>query len=257
MGFRVELARTILNFSAFIQTLPLVIMRPDDLINFSHKSYAKPQMVESWADQDLIDSGLTVDEITLLNDLPKTGRLLLLGVGGGREAIHFARMGYSVTGVDYVTAMIDRALENAARRGVQLEGIVQEISRIEIADNTFDIIWMSRSMYSCIPTRARRVEMVKRIAKGLKPGGYFVCQYHGQEYPVHSRKYKFLRKTIALLTCGNSDFQEGDMLWLNVEFAHSFSTEFEIRSELENGGLTVISIRHQQSQPRCGAICRK
>ena len=103
MSLRVSLARGLLRLGAFIQSLPVVVMRPDDLVEFSRQSYAKPQDVESWAEDALVDSGLTAEELDLLAAVPATtGELLLLGVGGGREAIPLARMGFRVTGVDYV-----------------------------------------------------------------------------------------------------------------------------------------------------------
>ena len=54
--------------------------------------------------------GLNDDEQKLLAELPEaTGKnLLLLGVGGGREAIPLAGMGFRVTGVDYAAAMVER-----------------------------------------------------------------------------------------------------------------------------------------------------
>ncbi len=128
MSVRVSLARVLLLLGAFVQSLPVVVLTPDDLVEFSRQSYAKTGNVESWAEDELVDSGLSADELDLLAAAPATtGDLLLLGVGGGREAITLARMGFRVTGVDYVSAMVNRARENAARRGVSMVGLVQEI----------------------------------------------------------------------------------------------------------------------------------
>ena len=54
---------------------------------------------------------------------------------------------------------------------------MQEISRLDVPAGAYDVVWLSRAMYSCVPTRARRVEMVRRIARALKPGGFFLCQF--------------------------------------------------------------------------------
>jgi SAM-dependent methyltransferase len=232
-------------------------MRPDDLVEFSRQTYAKPQDVDAWAEDDLVDSGLSDDERDLLAAVPATtGELLLLGVGGGREAIPLVRMGFRVTGVDYVTAMVDRAIENAARRGVRIEGLVQEISQLDVAESAYDVVWLSRAMYSCVPTRARRVEMVQRIAQALKPGGLVLCQFHWRAEPRPRGRGELLRRIVAICTLGNLTYEAGDTLWLNVEFVHEFSREDEVRSELEEGGLSVISIRTDQTA-RGSAICRK
>ena len=166
-------------------------------------------------------------------------------------------MGFRVTGVDYVAAMVDRARENAARRGVQIEGLVQEISQLDVPAGAYDVVWLSRAMYSCVPTRARRVAMVRRIARALKPGGLLLCQFDWRANPRPRGKGELLRRAIALCTLGNLAYEEGDTLWLNVEFVHEFSSEDALRSELEEGGLAVLHIQTSQTTVRGSAVCRK
>ena len=214
--------------------------------------------MESWAEQNLVDSGLGDAEQELLAALPfKTGKLLLLGVGGGREAIPLARMGFQVTGVDYVPALVERAIENAAQRGVVIEGLVQDISRLEVPAGAYDVVWISEAMYSCVPTRARRVEMVSRISQSLKPGGFFICQYHWGEHQQSADKYRFIRRLIAACTFGNLAYEDGDVLWGNAEFIHIFTAEQAVRGELEAGGLAVLEIKRGQSVRRGSAVCQK
>lgn len=258
MRLRISFSRFLIQLGSFVQSLPVVVMRPCDLIEFSRQTYAKPQDVESWAEDTLVDSGLSPDELDLLAALPAmAGDLLLLGVGGGREAVPLARMGFRVTGVDYVPAMVDRAKENVARRGVSMEGLVQEISRLEVPECTYDVVWLSRAMYSCVPTRARRVGMVRRITHALKPGGHFLCQFHWDPRTRLTRNGWLVRRLIAACTLGNLAYEEGDMLWCNIEFIHAFKSEEELRSELEEGGLSVIRIKVDSNSIRGGAICRK
>jgi SAM-dependent methyltransferase len=214
--------------------------------------------VEGWAEDSLVDSGLHADELDLLSDIPeKSGKLLLLGIGGGREALVLAKMGFQVTGVDYVPGMVERAKENAVKRGTEIEGLVQEISNLDVPAATYDVVWISRSMYSCVPTRARRVDLVRRITQALKPGGYFLCQFQRGSGEQHSAKGRFLRRVIAACSLGNLAYEEGDMLWLNVEFLHVFTSEDEIRSELEEGGLQVLRFQTEVNPVRAGAVCRK
>lgn len=258
MNFRIKLAKFLLRLSSFVQTLPVFVMKPDDLIEFSRLSYARPDDVDSWAEDELIDSGLCPEELDLLSDLPNnSGRLLLLGVGGGRDAIALAKKSFQVTGVDYVPEMVERAKQNAQTRGVQLGGLVQEISKLDVPPASFDIVWISRSMYSCIPTRQRRVEMVQRIAKALKPGGYFVCQFQHGKNVNYSEKGRFLRQAISKLTFGNREYEPGDILFLNVEFLHVFDSIELLCSEIEEGGLSVSRVQTGINPIRGGAICRK
>jgi hypothetical protein len=112
-------------------------------------------------------------------------------------------------------------------------------------------------MYSCVPTRSRRVQMVQRIFRSLKPGGYFLCQFHREPLIHHSHKSKVLRQFIAVLTWGNTEYQEGDKLLFNREFLHPVSSEQEIRSEMEEGGFSVLYFQTDVNPVRCGVICRK
>lgn len=233
-------------------------MRPDDLIEFSRRSYGKPDDVEGWSEASLVDTGLSTDEVDMLALVPqKTGNLLLLGVGGGREAIPLAKMGYQVTGVDYVPAMVERAKENATRRGIHLEGLVQEISQLNVPINSYDIVWLSSAMYSCVPTRQRRIDMVRRIASALKPGGFFMCRFHFDPRQQLTKQGIFARRLIAACTLGNTAYQAGDILWGNIEFIHAFTTREEVQSELEEGGFQVIRLQTDPAAIRGWAICQK
>jgi ubiquinone/menaquinone biosynthesis C-methylase UbiE len=258
MNLRIAFSRFLIQLGALIQSLPVLVMRSDDLVEFSRQSYAKLHNLEGWTEDALVDSGLGADELDLLNAVPETtGNLLLLGVGGGREAVPLAKMGFRVTGVDYVAAMVERAKENADHRGTYLEGLVQEISNLDVPSNAYNVVWLSRSMYSCVPTRARRVEMVKRITRSLTPEGYFLLQFHWDPRYHLTRKGRLVRRLIAACFLGNTAFEEGDILWGNIEFVHIFTSEDQVRSELEEGGLSVIRVQTEPNSFRGGAICKK
>jgi SAM-dependent methyltransferase len=257
MRLRLSFARFLLKLGEFVQTLPVVVMRPDDLVEFSRQHYARPDLA-GWADGALVDSGLTAEELDLLDALPaKTGHLMLLGVGGGREVIPLARMGFRVTGVDFVSEMVERAKENAACRGICIEGLVQEISQLEVPACSYDVIWLSSVAYSFVPTRSRRVNMLRRIAQALRPGGFFLFQFHRDTRLHHSQKVQFARRLIAACTMGNLAYEEGDMLWGNVEFIHAFASEEEVRSELVEANLSVVRFQTDRNPIRCGAVSRK
>jgi SAM-dependent methyltransferase len=164
--------------------------------------------------------------------------------------------GFEITGIDYVPEMVKGAQENAVRRGIHIKGLVQEISRLDVPAGSYDVVWLSKAMYSCVPTRARRVEMVRRIARALSPGGYLLCQFHwGGGLPPRGKSGR--ARTILARALGNLKYEEGDMLWLNVEFVHAFSSEAAIRSELEEGGLSVLSVLTETTSVRGRAVCRK
>jgi SAM-dependent methyltransferase len=240
MKLHITLARALIRLGAFLQSSAVMVMSSDDLVEFSRHQYAKPTTINDWNRDDLVAEGLYSDEQQLLEHIPiRTGQLLLLNVGGGREAVPFARIGFDVTGVDFIPEMVERAIMNAERSNVKIKGLVQEISVLDVPAETYDIAWLSAAMYSCIPTRARRVQMLQRVRGALKPGGYFALQFQWDSTPAFSRKGDRIRQIIAWLTLGNRSYERGDILWGNVEFIHAFSSESDLLSEFAAGGFSM------------------
>jgi SAM-dependent methyltransferase len=258
MRLRISFARFLIRLGGFIQSLALMVMGPDDLVEFSRQTYARKKMVEGLGRQDSVYPCLHPDEQALLERLPlKKGRLLLFGVGGGREAIPLAKMGFEVTGVDFVPEMVDKAKKNAAGHGVKIEGLVQEISRIDVPAGSYDVVWLSAAMYSCTPTRKRRVKMLQRINKALKPGGHFICQFRWAAKNGPARLWELARKIVAFLTLGNLWYEKGDTLSFNIEFIHAFSQEEEVRSEFTEGGFEAMYLHIAEEILLGGAVLRK
>jgi SAM-dependent methyltransferase len=258
MSWRIRTARFLFRVSNLFESLPLMVMRPDDLVEFSRQMYARPQNVAAWGSDDVVQQGLDPDEQEVLEKLPSMqGRLLLLDVGGGREAIPLAQAGFSVTGVDFVPEMIEQAKANAEKAGVRLEGLVQEISSLDVAPESYDVAWLWAAMYSCVPTRRRRLAMLKRIHGALRPGGYFLCQFQwGGGEPLGPRRER-LKRAFALLTRGNLTYEPGDMLYRNIEFIHGFRSEAELRAEFAVGGFKVEDVRIYRGNLRGDAVLRR
>jgi len=232
-------------------------MRPDDLVEFSRQTYAHPNQVEEFSGGAMVASGLSHDETVLLEKIPlKRGRLLLLGVGGGREALPLARLGFEVTGVDFVPDLVKKAVENAEREGVKISGLVQEISTLDVPEHFYGVVWLSSRMYSSVPTRRRRIEMLKRIRKALEPGGYFICQFLWDIEGGPSRGRVLARKAVAFLSLGNLQYEAGDRLWGQGEFIHAFSSRDALKMEFFEAGFEVEFVRISEEMMMGGAVLR-
>jgi len=254
---RIAVARFLIRIGSFMQSLAVMVMRTNDLIEFSRRTYAKPGAAESWGRDDLIDSGLTPDERDLLNKIPASnGRLLLLGVGGGREAVALGQKGFAVTGVDFSPTMVAKARHNCARRNLRFKGLVQDISRIDVPAARFNVVWLGDGIYSAIPTFSLRVEMLKRIRSALKNDGYCICQFFWRRGTGVPRTVEWFRKFFSLLTWGNIHYEDGDTLWQNTEFIHEFSNEQKLQDEWLQGGFTVEYFRLSKKFMRGVAILR-
>ena len=253
MRSRIILGRFLLRLGRFIQSLALMVMRPDDVVEFSRQSYVKD--VPYWGSEDTVGEGLSPLESSLLEKAPlERGRVLVLDVGGGRDAIPLARLGFEVTGVDFVPEMVQRAQENAARHGVPIAGLVQEISELEVPHGSFDLVWLAKEMYSSLPTIQRRVKMLRRIRRALRPGGYFICTFQWQTEEMFSPKVEFARKIFAWLTLGNLQYEPGDLLWQHEEFLHAFSSEAELKSEFAERGFAVLHLHIPETGVNGGAV---
>lgn len=254
---RITVARLLIRIGSFMQSLAVMIMRTNDLVEFGRQTYAKPGSAQTWGEDDVINSGLTPDEIDLLNRIPlSNGRLLLLGVGGGREAVALGHKGFAVTGVDFIPEMVAKARHNCARRNLRFKGLVQDISRIDVPAARFDVVWLGDGIYSSVPTSSRRVEMLKRIRSTLTNDGYCICQFFWRRNKGIPRTAEWFRKFFGLLTWGNIHYEDGDTLWQHTEFIHEFSTEQKLRDECKRGGFKVDYIRVSRQFMRGGAILR-
>jgi SAM-dependent methyltransferase len=200
MRLRIACGKFLISIGNFIKSLAVVVMKPDDLVEYSRLTYSKPESISAFSEEEFLNPELSLYEEELLKKIPfNTGKLLVLEVGGGREAIPLAKMGFEVFGVDFIQEMTEQAKKNAARKGIDIEVKVQEISRLEFPPNSFDLVWLSARMYSSIPGRTRRIEMLKRIRNILKPGGYFILQFQWNQKKYFSKKKEFIKKETQLM----------------------------------------------------------
>ena len=236
---RVHAAKALIRAANFLKSLVVVLLPPQGLIEFSRRTYEREKEIEDWGKEELINGGLSDTEKIIVKNLPvSSGKMLILGLGGGREAIPLAKMGFQVTGVDFVAGMIEKARETARKKGVQIEGLLQEISELDVEEGSHDIVWLSTFMYSSIPSKKRRLRLLERVRKGLKIGGVFVCQFWYEKTNPRKGPETF-KKVLAYLSLGNISYEQGDRLWYDREFQHCFSDETELRKEFTEAAFQI------------------
>jgi len=257
LSLRLFAATCAVKAGRFLQQLPVFLLRPRQLVRFSQGSYARSSAVDSWSDPELVLGGLFEEERQLLDRLPeKRGDLLLLGIGGGREALVFARAGYRVTGVDFVAPMVARAMENACREGLVLEGRVQDISRMQPDGHRYDVVWFSCSTYSALPGRKLRVRVLKRIREMLAPGGQVICMFYWNPDLQKRRRLWRLGKVFAWIALGNRHCEPGDLLKDYREFLHAFGERRDLEAEFAEAGLEALEFVILPDSHNGGAILR-
>lgn len=93
-------------------------------------------------------------------------KVLDLGCGPGMLSILLARMGASVTGIDYSSKMVDAAVSNASREGVSCRFLKMDAQELEFGDDEFDAV-VSRSVFWALE---RPKDCYREILRVLKPG---------------------------------------------------------------------------------------
>ena len=108
---------------------------------------------------------------TFLDRLPVGAQILELGCGGGIDAAHMLRRGFSVDATDGVAAMAAKA-ESRLDRAVR----VMRFDELD-SDGDYDAIVASASLLH-VP-RSDLGEILGRLWRALRPGGWHLATYKG------------------------------------------------------------------------------
>ena len=102
------------------------------------------------------------------------GRALDLACGEGRNAIWLAERGWTVVGVDFSAAGLDKARRLAAARDVSLRWRLADVTEYEPPPDGFDLVIV---MYLHLPAELRRAAF-GRAAAAVAPGGTLLVVGH-------------------------------------------------------------------------------
>lgn len=169
-----------------------------------------------------------------------SGRLLVLGSGGGREAIAVARRGVTVEGVDTNYTAVRTAQQMARTIGVLARFCQADFLALPYGPACFDVVLLSENMYSSIPDKAQRQTCLAELGRLLKPNGLVILSFIQERSPVSRLTSIGTRLNLMLvrLPGTNPAYQPGDTCaW--GHFMHAFQNADEIRAELVGAGALV------------------
>jgi ubiquinone/menaquinone biosynthesis C-methylase UbiE len=100
-------------------------------------------------------------------DVSARERVLDVATGSGNAALAAARRGSTVTGIDYVPSLLDRARQRAEAEGVQVEFDLGDAEDLPYHDDSFDVVsTVFGSMFAPDQERA-----AAELARVCRPGG--------------------------------------------------------------------------------------
>lgn len=103
-----------------------------------------------------------------LQYMPKTGKILDIGFGSGRDMIYFASKGYEVEGIDPTPSFID----NMKEKGFNVRQLMVEELQYE---NEFNGIWACASLLHV--KRENLLKVLKKCRNALKDNGVMYCSF--------------------------------------------------------------------------------
>jgi SAM-dependent methyltransferase len=119
------------------------------------------------------------DERALAERFQQPGRLIDLGCGAGRHALHFAWRGFSVTAVDLSLPMLQMVGAKADAAGVQLWRVQSNLCRLGcFPDGLFDYALLMFSTLGMIRGQASRARALAETSRILRPDGRLAIHAH-------------------------------------------------------------------------------
>jgi SAM-dependent methyltransferase len=85
------------------------------------------------------DTGIVPPEVVALAETLPPGRALDIGCGTGASSLHLARLGWQVTGIDFVPEAIRRARQKAAVARLRVDFHVADATRLDFLQTPYDL----------------------------------------------------------------------------------------------------------------------
>jgi SAM-dependent methyltransferase len=111
----------------------------------------------------------------------RPGKVIDLGCGTGRLAIHLARLGHQVVGVDLSEEMLRVLGAKASEAGVSVDRVKANLVELNaLAGQSFDYAACLFSTLGMIAGRGERQKALGHAFRLLRPGGVFVVHVHNR-----------------------------------------------------------------------------
>jgi 2-polyprenyl-3-methyl-5-hydroxy-6-metoxy-1,4-benzoquinol methylase len=194
-------------------------------------------------DEEIL-AGLMPWETALFDRFIRPGmEVLLVGSGSGRDTVDLARRGCRVTGIEPsgdALRISERVLAAQGLRASFVEGFIEDLA----VAGSFDVVMFSYNTYTIIPEAKRRIDVLRKAASLLKPGGMVIVSYLvGQIRARHI--FSHAGRLAGALTGSDWRVEHGDIIKFaidhpnGIQFCHCF-VEGEVSREAAVAGLQTL-----------------
>ncbi len=162
---------------------------------------------------------------------PPGSVLLDLGCGPGSDAVHFARLGYRVTAIDWsarMAAEAARAIESAECSG---RAVVHHLGIHQLdalPRSAFDAAYSNLGPLNCVPDLTTAAQA---IARRLRSGGLLVASAIGRVCPweiaLYAGRRQWSRATVRFSRGAVAVPLEGETVWTRYFAPREFVRAFE------------------------------
>lgn len=158
------------------------------------------------------------------------GRVVVVGSGAGHECIALAKAGYETTGIEFAAAMVDRSRREAQAAGADVRFVHADVCRHREPCASVDLLLFTYDVYSFVPGRRRRIEMLRRMREWLAPGGSILLSARRVQH-AYERAILSLQWLSALRRGTTAEWGDSHTRWLTTtgEIRRSFVRVFSIR----------------------------
>jgi len=120
-----------------------------------------------------LESGSYTADLELWEELASAseGAILDLGCGSGRVALHLAKKGLGVVGVDTDAGLVAELNARAAVQGVDAHALVADACELRLGER-FGLVLAPMQLIQMLPDAAARRRMLDTVFAHLAPGGH-------------------------------------------------------------------------------------
>lgn len=149
------------------------------------EKYYDEQVEREWQRMDRHPMEFHTTIRAMAEFLPKGCKVLDVGGGPGRYAIHLAQQDYQVTLLDLSKGNVEFARRKAKELGIELNGYVHgnALDLGQFADASFDAVLVMGPLYHLIEEKDRR-QAIAEAKRVLKPGGLIFLAFISRYAPV-------------------------------------------------------------------------